>query len=51
MFSQLELEADDKGYVLSKTGAIRLGMKFEFEHEVLTESALLGHILSSEFTS
>ena len=51
MFSQLQLEADTKGFVLSKTGAIRLGMKFDFEHEVLTESALLGHILSSEFTS
>ena len=51
MFSQLGLEVDDKGYILSKTGAIRLGMKFDFEQEVLTESALLGHILSSEFNS
>jgi hypothetical protein len=51
MFSQLELEADGKEYVLSKPGAIRLGMKFDFENEVLTESALLGHILSSEFNS
>jgi hypothetical protein len=38
-------------YLLSKTGAIRLGMKFESEEEALTESTLLGHIVSSEFTS
>jgi len=51
MFSRLELEANPNEFILSKTGAIRLGMKFESEQEVLTESALLGHILSSEFTS
>lgn len=51
MLSQLKLDAIAYDFVLSIPGAIRLGMKFESDQEVLTESALLGHILSSEFTS
>ena len=51
LFSSLELEPNPDEFILSKSGALRLGMKFESEQEVLTESALLGHILSSEFTS
>ena len=51
MLSRLELETNSDEYILSKSGALRLGMKFESEQEVLTESALIGHILSSEFTS
>lgn len=38
-------------YSLSKAGASRLGMKFESEHEALTDSSLIGHIVSAEFTS
>ena len=51
MLSRLELETNSDEYILSKLGALRLGMKFESEQEVLAESALIGHILSSEFTS
>tara|TARA_B110000467_G_scaffold149671_1_gene156492 strand:- start:928 stop:1482 length:555 start_codon:yes stop_codon:yes gene_type:complete len=51
ILAELELEVHPTDYALSKQGALRLGMKFEFEQETLTESALIGHILSSEFTS
>ena len=51
LLSQLSLEDAPIDYALNKTGAGRLGMKFEHEDEELTESALIGHILSSEFTS
>ena len=51
LLSQLSLEDAPIDYALNKTGASRLGMKFEHEDEELTESALIGHILSSEFTS
>ena len=51
MLSGLELETTPNQYILSKSGALRLGMKFESEQEILTESALIGHIISSEFTS
>ena len=51
IFSSLELESFEQDFLLSKSGAIRLGMQFDSEQEVLTESALIGHILSSEFTS
>ncbi|MBT5594394.1 MAG: hypothetical protein HOJ60_02530, partial [Euryarchaeota archaeon] len=51
IYSELKIESIPMKYLLSKTGAIRLGMKFESEDEALTESTLLGHIVSSEFTS
>lgn len=51
ILAELKLEVHPTDYALSKQGALRLGMKFEFEQETLTESALIGHILSSEFTS
>ena len=51
LLSHLSLEETPIEYSLNKTGAIRLGMKFEYEDEELTESSLIGHILSSEFTS
>ena len=51
LLSRLHLDAIPIQYTLSKSGAVRLGMKFEYEHEELTESSLLGHIISSEFTS
>ena len=51
IFSQLHLEATPTQYILDKIGASRLGMKFEYGDEELTEASLLGHILSSEFTS
>ena len=38
-------------FVLTTRGASRLGMKFEFGQEQLTEASLLGHIVSAEFTS
>lgn len=51
MYSQLDIESTPMEFLLSKPGAIRLGMKFESGQETLTESTLIGHILSSEFTS
>ena len=51
LLSHLSLEENPIEYSLNKTGASRLGMKFEHEDEELTESSLIGHILSSEFTS
>lgn len=51
ILSQLDLEKTPTQYSLSKIGASRLGMKFEYEDEMLTEASLLGHIISSEFTS
>ena len=51
ILSRLKFKPDANEFLLSKPGAIRLGMKFESEQEVITESALIGHILSSEFTS
>ncbi len=51
LLSQLHLEQMPMQYSLSKLGATRIGMKFEDDNEELTENSLVGHILSSEFTS
>ena len=51
LLSQLQLEKTPVQYLLSKSGATRIGMKFEDDGEELTENSLIGHILSSEFTS
>lgn len=51
LLSQLHLEQMPMQYSLSKLGATRIGMKFEDDDEELTENSLVGHILSSEFTS
>lgn len=51
LLSGLDFHSAPMEYTFSKAGASRLGMKFESEHETLTDSSLIGHIVSAEFTS
>jgi hypothetical protein len=51
LLSDLGFQSVPMEYTLSNEGASRLGMKFETEHEALSDSSLIAHIVSAEFTS